>query len=1092
MKKNLLTLLLLSIVALNSAFAQNKKITGRVVSAEDGTPLPGVSVTIQGSTTGTQTNTEGDYAIQASSAQTLVFSYIGSITTTVKVGNSTIINVKLASNSKLLSEVIVVPFGVAKKETFTGSAAVVSSKDITNRPVTNVLNALAGAAPGITISSSNGQPGSSPAIRIRGFGSVNASSAPLIIVDGVQYENALSNISSEDVESMSILKDAASTALYGAKAANGVVIITTKRGKKNSDQINIKVTEGTISRAIPEYETANAFQYYALVWQSVRNSLAYAATGAISVSDASQIASGLMPRNGNNLQTFGGKTYLDVSQTLGALTVGGVYKASNNPFNVPSNQIVDVNGNINPNAQLRYDDLDWYKPLKQNSLRSNYNINYSGGNDKSDYFASIDYTNEKGYVIKSDIERLTARVNVNSNPVKWFKTGANITGTITKSNFAQDVQTNGLSNSTAFANPFFFARTIGPVYNVYAHDPTTGVLLYDINGAPVYDTGGLAGLGVVPNRPSGAYGGRHILEETLLNDNLFKRNILGGRTYAEISFLKYFKYTTNLSGDLSNNYLSQFGNPIIGDSAPSGSETKINTLSTTFNLQELLNYAQGFGKHHVNALLGHENYARVIEVVNGTRTSQIVPGITEFNNFTTTTNLQSAVDNDKSEGYFSQVNYDYDEKYLLSGSVRLDRSSRFAPKTRDGYFGSVGAGWKIDKENFLKDVTWIDALKLRASYGTTGNYQTLDVNGFQTYYPELALYNFNNNATESGIIANPVIGNPDIQWEVNKTFDIGVEFGLFRNRLSGSVEFFDRRSSNLLFSVPLPVSSGFTSQFQNIGTMYNRGLEVNLNADAIRTKAFVWNLNLNLTTFKNQITKMPDKTPEIVNGTKKLAVGHSIYDYYLRMYKGVDPSDGSALYVPVDGLTGSTVRTINGVNYTTTAANAKLDYTGDSAIPKFLGSITNTFTYKALSLSVLATYSVGGKIYDSNYAALMSIGSYGGALSTDMLKAWKNPGDITDIPRIDAAASTNLYAASSRWLTSASYLNIRNATLAYRLPAKVAGKLFVKGASIYASGENIYLFSARKGLDPTQGFNGVVTNSYIPSRVLSLGLNVSL
>ncbi len=1087
MKNNLLTILLLSILALNTAVAQSRKISGKVTSSDDGLSLPGVTVQVQGTTTGTQTNANGEYVIEASDKQSLVFTYVGSVTQIVKINKASVINVKLVPDSKLLSEVIVVPFGTAKKETFTGSAAVVSAKDIADRPVTNVLNALAGAAPGITLSSANGQPGSSPAIRIRGIGSINASSNPLIVLDGVQYENGLSNLNADDVESMSILKDAASTSLYGAKAANGVIIITTKRGKKNNNQINVKVTQGFTGRAIPEYNTVNAYQYYPLEWQSERNGLVYGSATPIALSDANILASGLGTRNANNLQVLNGKTYLDVSQNLGALTAAGVYKASNDPFNVPSTQIVDVNGNINPNAQLRYDDLDWFKPLMQSSLRSNYAVNFSGGADKSDYFVSVDYTKEKGYIIKSDFERLTGRVNVNSNPVSWFKTGFNVTGTLSSSNLGQDV-----AGSTAFVNPFFFARNIGPVYNVYAHDPTTGALLYDATGAPIYDTGGLSGAGLAPNRASGASAGRHVLEETLLNDNLFKRNVLSGRTYGEISFLKYFKFTTNLSGDLSNNYASAFGNPVIGDSAPSGSETKTNTLAATFNLQELLNYTESFGKHHVNALVGHENYARTTDQLTGTRSTIIAAGLTDFANFTTTSNLGSTSDNDKSEGYFSQVSYDFNEKYLLSGSIRLDKSSRFASSVRDGYFGSIGAGWRIDKEDFLKNVNWVEMLKLRASYGTTGNYQTLDAAGNASLYPSLALYNFNNNATESGIIANPVIGNPDIQWEVNKTFDLALEFGLFKNRLSGSIEYFNRQSSNLLFSVPLPVSSGFSSQFQNIGTMYNKGVEINLGGDAVRTRNFSWNVNVNVTTFKNQITRMPDKTPEIVSGTKKLAVGHSIYDFYLRSFQGVDPADGSSLYIPVDGLTGSTVRTINGVNYTTTAANAKLDYTGDTAIPDFFGSITNTINYKGLSLSFLINYQVGGKVYDSDYASLMSPTAYGSALSTDELGAWKNPGDVTNIPRIDAASSTNLYAASSRWLTSASYLNLRTATLSYKVPAKVASSLYVKGINVFASGENLYLISGRKGMDPTQGFAGTVSNVFVPSRVLSLGVNVSL
>jgi TonB-linked SusC/RagA family outer membrane protein len=1087
MKKKLLNFLVVLLLLGSAAYAQSRRITGKVTSAEDGSPLPGVSIRLQGTNVGTQTTSNGDYSIAVPTGpQTLIFSYVGSITQTVKVGASGTLNVKMASDPKVLSEVsIVVPFGTAKKETFTGSATVISSKDIANRPVTNVLNALSGASPGVSVSSANGQPGSAPSVRIRGIGSINASNNPLYVVDGIQYENAIANLNSDDVESISVLKDASSTALYGAKAANGVIIITTKKGKRNSSQTNIKVTEGYSARGIPEYSRVDAYQYYPLEWQALRNGLAYAATNPLSLANASIIASGLGTRNANNQQIIGTATYLDIAQTLGNLVVGGVYKASNNPFNVPSNQIVDVNGKINPNAQLRYDDLDWFKPLEQPSLRSNYALNYSGGSDKNDYYVSVDYTKEKGYIIKSDYQRLTARLNINHQATSWFKTGVNVSGTITQSNAAAD------GSSTGYVNPFFFARNIGPVYNVYAHNPTTGALLYDALGAPVYDTGGLTALGV-PGRASGASPGRHILEETLLNNNLFKRNVLGVRTYGEITFLKDFKFTTNLGGDLSNNYGSTFDNQVIGDGAPGGRASKTNTLATSLNLQELLNYNHAFGSHHVNVLLGHESYARQTDGLTGSRSILIATGITDLANFTTTTNLSSATDKDRTEGYFSRVNYDFNEKYLLSGSFRLDKSSRFAANVRDGYYGGVGAGWRIDKEEFLKDVRWINQLKLRGSYGTVGNYLTLDANGNSSLYPYQSLYNLNNNALEPGFIESTTVGNPDITWEVNKSSDVAIEYSLFNNRLFGSVEFYNRVSSNLLFLVPLPVSSGVANQFQNIGSMYNRGFEINIGGEPIRTRNFTWSVNLNAATLQNKITKMPPTQPEIVSGTKKLAVGHSVYDFYLRSYQGVDPTDGSALYIPTDGLTGTTVRTINGVNYTTSQSNAKLDYTGDSSIPKVQGSLNNSFTYKNLTLSFLVNYSLGGKIYDSNYASLMSVTSYGGALSTDMLKAWMNPGDITNIPRIDNTNAANLYAASSRWLTNASYLAFRNATLNYKLPSSVASKLFVKGVNVFASGENLFVISGRKGLDPTQSFNGTTANSYIPSRILTLGLNVSL
>ncbi|WP_419802043.1 SusC/RagA family TonB-linked outer membrane protein [Mucilaginibacter sp.] len=1084
MRKKLLSSLWFFLLIGCYTYGQNRTVTGTVTGKDDGLPLPGVSVSVKGTKFGTQTNTTGRFSLSIpENNSVLVFSFLGYSTQEVSATGN--LNISLNPVTNQLNEVtITVPYGTANRETFVGSAASVSSKDLTNRPVTNPLSALAGVAPGIQVNPASGQPGGAPAIRVRGFGSINSSNDPLIIVDGVQYQGALNNINTEDIDNISVLKDASSTALYGAKAANGVIIVTTKRGRKGNSQFNVKATQGVIFRGIPEYDRVDAYQYYPLEWTGYRNSLVYATNNPLSIADANIIASGLGTRNANNQQVLNGRNYLDISQTLGALIVGGVYTQSNNPFNVPSTQIVDVNGKINPAAQLRYNDLDWLKETLRTSNRKEYTLNYSGGTDKTDYYTSVGYLNEKGFAKKSDFDRLTARLNVNTQATKWLKTGVNMNGTVSETNSTT-------TTSTSYVNPFFFSRNIGPVYNVYAHNPVTGANLYDALGNKIYDTGGLGNLGV-PSRASGASPGRHVLQEILLNDNSFKRNLFSTRAYGEVSFLKYFKFTTNLSADYSNTYTSSYQNQIVGDGAPGGRATRTASFITTYNLNQLLNYSQTFDKHSVSVLAGHENYSRLIDVLDGSRNTQLLAGNTELANFTTTSNLTSYKDRDRSEGYFSQLNYDYDQKYLFSASVRRDGVSRFGSDVRWGTFGSAGAGWRVDRENFLRDVTWIDLLKIRSSFGTVGNYQTLDSNGNPTYYPYQSVYDINNNALEPGFSQNTVVGNPNLEWEVNKTLDVGIEFGLFKNKLSGSVEYYNRKSSNLLFLVPQPLSSGITSQYQNIGTMYNKGVEVNLAGEPVRFKNFSWNVNFNATTIKNRITKMPDGQPEIVTGTKKLAVGHSIYDFYLRQYAGVDPSDGSALYIPNDGATGTSIRTINGINYTTAITNAKLDYNGTSSIPDVYGALTNTFSYKGLSLSILINYQLGGKIYDSNYASLMSISSYGSALHKDILNSWMKPGDITDIPRIDQGNSTNLYAASSRWLTNASYLYFRNATLNYSLPNKFVSKISVKNARIYASGENLFLISGRKGMDPTQNFNGTVTNGYVPQRIISLGLNFSL
>lgn len=353
MKKKLLVLLWVLLLIGSQTYAQSRTVTGRVTAKDDGQPLPGVSITIKGTKLGTQTNTEGRFSVTVPSSNTvLVFSFVGySTQEIVATGN---INLVLSPAQNQLNEVtIAVPYGTAKRETFVGSAAFITAKDLTNRPITNPLSALAGVAPGIQVNPASGQPGGAPAIRVRGFGSINSSNDPLIIVDGVQYQGALNNINTEDIENISVLKDASSTALYGAKAANGVIIVTTKRGKKGTGQFSVKATQGIIYRGIPEYDRVDAKQYYPLEWTAYRNSLAYAATNPLSLLDASILASGLGTRNASNQQVLNGRTYLDISQTLGALTVNGVYTQSNNPFNVPSTQIVDVNGKINPNADRK-------------------------------------------------------------------------------------------------------------------------------------------------------------------------------------------------------------------------------------------------------------------------------------------------------------------------------------------------------------------------------------------------------------------------------------------------------------------------------------------------------------------------------------------------------------------------------------------------------------------------------------------------------------------------------------------------------------------------------------------------------------------
>ncbi|MCZ4243277.1 SusC/RagA family TonB-linked outer membrane protein [Pedobacter punctiformis] len=1059
--KKLLQSLFVFLLFASTTMAQERIITGTVTSTEDSSPLPGVSVKAVGSQAVAVTGNDGKFSLRVSSAvKSVQFSFIGYATKTVNLTSANAIKIGLDVDAKSLQDVVITQaYGTTTKGKNTGSISSVGSEEIAKRPVTNLNSVLAGAAPGVQVNAGSGQPGSGPTIRVRGFGSISASNDPLYVVDGIQYSGDISNISVDDIESISLLKDAASSALYGSSAGNGVILITTKKGRQGKEQLNFRIIQGITSRGIPEYETVGAYEYYPLAWQAYRNSLVYPVTGT-----------GVSLAAANTTATNGIKALL-----------------GNNPFNVANNAIVGTDGLMNPNASLLYaDDLDWRSPLERTGQRSDYSMSYSGATEKSDFYASLGYLKEKGYVIRSDFNRINGRVSINTKPLTWFKTGLNLNANITKSNQAD------ADGSGSIVNPFNFSRYMGPIYPLYAHNQTTGEYLLDLKGEKIYDTGNLLGTLGIPNRPSGAYAGRHILEETLLNSTQIKRNVLSARTYGEITFLKDFKFTQNLGVDISNYSFADYQNKIVGDGAPGGRARNTSTTTTTYTIEQLLNYNKKVGKNSFSALLGHNNYDYTYKYLTGARNTQVVDGNSELINFTTTTDLSSYLRDYRKEAVFARLNYDYDSKYFLTGSFRRDGSSKWGPGKQWGNFYSASAAWLISEENFLKDKTWINYLKLRSSYGSLGN------DGLTGFNLDRALYSLDyNNAAEPGILLQS-LANANITWETQTQIDAAVEFGLFKNRLHGSIELFNKQSKDLLFNVPLPLSTGLgigsgTGTYpKNIGKMWNKGIEINLGGDIVKTQNFKWGMDINWSLVRNKITKMPEETPTIIDGTKQLAVDRSRYEYWLRQWAGVDPTDGEGYYLinPLSPGSAADTRTINGQQYTINPNNALYAYSG-SSIPKFFGSVTNNFTYKAFSLSVIMNYQVGGKAYDATYQSLMSYSGYGGALHIDALKSWQQVGDPSGIPRLDVGRSTFNNATSTRFLIDASYLNMRSATLAYNLPSAFIKKVGLSKVSVYASGENLFLVSKRKGLDPSESFTGVNTNNYTPTRILSLGLNAS-
>jgi TonB-linked SusC/RagA family outer membrane protein len=1038
---------LMAVACSLSSLAQEKTISGIITDDKDNSPLAGVSVMVKGTSIGTVTTAEGKFSLSVpATAKFLVVTLVDYVENEVAISSKTSYAIKLTSTSKAMSEVVVVAYGNQRKESITGSVAVIGAEQLQTRMTTNITQALAGAAPGIAATSGNGQPGSSAAIRIRGFGSVNASNSPLYVVDGFPYEGFIGDLNTNDIESISLLKDASSTALYGARAANGVVVVTTKKGKKGFPKINVTATTGISQRGIAEYDQVGTLDYYPIMWQSLKNSLMFPATGTgLSEAAASTQASNTI-----------------ASQLI------------YNPFNVAANAIVGTDGKLNSSAKLLYNDFDWFKALSINGKRREVGFNISSKVDKTDYFVSLNYLKDEGFVIKSDFERVNARINLNTQLKEWLRSGINMSGIFVTANQANA----GDDNTSSIVNPFVFARGIAPIFPVRAYD-NTGAPVLDANGNHYYDYGIHPG---AINRPQGAYPGRHVLYETMLNKSITSRNSVVARTFLEAKVMENLTFTTNLGIDLNNTRSQGFQNKIVGDGVTAGGTSSRSANEyRTISMNQLLNYKKKFkGNHDLNVLLGHENQWVNETYFSGNRRGMNLDGNYELVNFVTLNAVTGSFDQLRRDAYFSRINYGINNRYFLDISYRRDASSRFAPESRWGNFYSVGASWSVIRESFLQNINWLSDLKVRAAYGTVGN------DALDSYYAYQALYSLGwNNAAEPGALAS-TLSNLNLTWEVNKTASVGLDFGFFKNKISGTVEMFDRGSSRLLFDVPQGLSSVVTSRTENIGSMSNKGLEVQLNADLVETKNFKWDVQVNFTTLKNTIKKLPNGQA-ITSGTKRLEEGRDIYAFYLRQFYGVDQTDGSSLYWALPGITSGYRVTSKGDTVVTNPTNARFGYSG-SAIPKYFGSFSTSFSFKGFTVSGLFNYQIGGKFYDGVYASMMTP-SYGKSLHADALKSWNTAGGMATIPRIDISSTGNLNAQSSRFLIDASYISLRNFTVGYNFSRGLLSKMKFDQVKIYLSGENIFVKSKRKGLNPAESFNGTNSNIYVPNRIISGGIN---
>lgn len=1067
--------LTVSMLVLTSVvFAQAKKtITGSVKDTE-GSPLIGATIVLEGTDFGTSADDHGIFTINASEGDVLVVSYVFYETQRIRLTSKTHYDIKLKEDGQVLDDVVVVAYGTATKESVTGAIAVVGSDDIAKRPATNALGALEGAAPGIRVNNASGQPGAEPSIRIRGFSSLR-DNAPLLVVDGVPFGGNISDINPNDIENMSVLKDASASTLYGNRASNGVVLITTKKASKGKGFFGVSMKQGLFTRGMKDYDRLGPDEFMETMWTGYRNSLI---SSKVNYEQASLMANQ--------------KLVSDILWT--------------NIYNLPGDQLFVENGKLNPNAKILAgysDDLDWYKPIERTGMYQDINMSGRVANDKGGAYFSGGFLNNEGYFKGSDFKRFTGRVNADYKVNNAIKVGANIA--------ASHQISNGLSATTSdtglFTNPFMYARNIAPIYPVHVHDQKTGEYLYDGDGNKMFDTG---------DSSRKQFNGRHVIWENELNSNESIRNTINGQFYADFKFLEDFTFT--IKGDLSlrNSENRKYDNAIIGDGKGNSGRSRRDIYRyKTYSGQQLLNWNKSFADHSLEVLLGHENYNTDYSYLYGLKAGQTFPGIPEWVNFSDVTSLTDYTVKYRTEGYLSRVKYNYANKYFAEASFRRDGSSKFHKDSRWGNFWSVGGSWIVSAEEFFK-VKQIDYLKLRASYGEVGNDGGADTYAYQS------LYAIVKNAGKPAMYKNQN-GNVDLQWETSSSVNVGLDGRLF-NRANFTVEYFDKRSQNLLFDLSMPLSNGSTSTgsqtssvTSNVGTISNNGLELSFDVDIIRNKDFKWNFGVNATWMKNKLVTLPAENREfgIPSAPFLRKEGKSIYEFWLPVFVGVDQLTGRSLYV-VDNesfnVNGSApgkeeidavnLVTINGVTYTTNAsAYGKREFAGN-ALPKMEGSFTTSFSYKNFSLSALFTYALGGKMVDYSYLGLMTVGSTPSAIHKDILGSWKEAPEgmtATSPDRIDpnglpivqfGTVGSQSNALSNRFIKSGDYLVVKNISLNYDMPKTVLTKMGISQMSLNLGVDNLATFTKLKGMSPQQSFGGYSQDAWVTARTFIFGVNL--
>ncbi len=998
MKRKLLAFLLLCLVAITSAMAQNKTITGRVLGADDGLPLPGVSVRVKGGTAGTTTGGDGTFSLSVpSDVKVLAFTYIGYVTQDITIGSSGNVNVRLVSDSQLIAEVVVTGYGVAQKRDVGSASARVTGKQIENLPIQSFDRALQGRAAGVQVTSQSGQPGGAINVRVRGVGSINAGNDPLYIIDGVQVKtgsisgqastNTLASINPNDIETIEVLKDAAASSIYGAAAANGVVLITTKKGKSGATIVNFSAQQGVMQN-IARYDVMNAQQYAQF-------------------------------------------------KVPGAVNAGQTPAAAIAFFGDPANTSAPS--------------TDWFDAIAREGKSRIYDLSFSGGDAKTSFFISGSYTDQDAQLIEAFFKRGTFRGNIGHKVNDKLNINANISMTASR--------VFGTIADGAFVNsPVYYPFTLRPDVPIYQPDGK-------------YTQGSALKAGFAYNIVQGA-------KEEFRQGNALQTVSNFSATYKVTPSLSITGFTGIDFVDTRDD--NQRPATIPAFSGNGGTSSVVNTRNLDWNSNVAANWNKSFGSHTLGALLGGELKEQNVESASATGSGFPNPFFRSLQNGTPLT-INGFFTGYKKAGLFTKLNYDYKEKYYVAGTLRYDGSSRFGLEKQYGLFGGVSGTWRISGEDFLADNKVISDLKLRASYGVVGNDQIAD-------FASRALFGAGGAYLGANGIRPSQLGNANLSWEQAATTNIGIDYGLFGNRISGSIDVYRRVNSNLLLSRPLVSDSGFGSINENIGKVENEGIEFALNTVNLNTKSGVrWNTDFNISFQRNKVLQLLQGQDRI--GTTYF-VGQPIDIIYTYGWAGVNPADGRPMWYDSNG------------DYTYNTVAATDQKIQGTRYPKFFGGLNNTVSYKNLSLDFLFQYQYGNKAYVSIFQNIYNSGySDDNQIVSQLSEQWTTPGQITAVPRVlrqtphpnnVGGLSIPVTTGSTRYLYDASYIRLKNITLAYNLPASIASKVKLRNIRLFATGINVLTFTKYPGLDPEVpiGLNEIGNNPQ--ARTYTGGLQIGL